>query len=76
MADEWLSSLALAAALSTHARVGRDSMLGRLDTELLRMIVEKVNEVRVKPAPRLPRTEALLSIYFPLPPTPFRGMRG
>jgi hypothetical protein len=51
-------------------------MLGRLDTELLRMIVEKVNEVRVKPAPRLPRTEALLSIYFPLPPTPFRGMRG
>lgn len=47
MADEWLSSLALAAALSTHSRIGKDSMLGRLDTELLRMIVDKVNEVGV-----------------------------
>ena len=70
MAEEWLSSLALAAALSTHARIGRDSMLGRLDTELLRMIVENVNEVRGETC--CSSAEARLSADFSLLPTPFR----
>ncbi len=45
MADEWLAEIALAAALSTHPRLGAMSHLSLIDTEILRMIIEQVREV-------------------------------
>ena len=45
MADQWLSEIALAAALSSHSRLGARSLLSLVDTEILRMIIEQVREV-------------------------------
>lgn len=45
MADAWLSDLSLAALLSTHPRLGKDSWLGKLDPEVIHMVVAEVKEV-------------------------------
>ena len=46
MVEEWLSDIALAAAMSSHSRLGNQSLLSLVDTEILRMIIEEVREVR------------------------------